>query len=151
MIEVRARLRFTTPCLGNRRCRRISRFLQGPDGRVIFLPTWWLSLMLFASKLLHRHQRAVKDIAWDPSIWGSPQEYRRYYAPGRYAIHEAFSPGQIIEVAAVLPDEIPLADFEELLALAGRFRGISPFHQNEEFGRFEVVDVLPRRRGGDNG
>ena len=146
MTEVEATLRFVTHSLGNCRCGQVNRFPHDPDGRVMFMPTWWASLVRYAAKVLSKHHHAVKEIDWDPFVVGAPLEYRRYYAKSRYQRHEAFYPGDSIVVRAVLPDDLDIDDFRELLVLAGRYRGVSPYGNDKQLGRYVVVDVRHRRR-----
>jgi len=146
MIEVIVKLRFNNHCLGNCRRQRISEFLHDPNGKVMFLPTWWESIMRYAAKLLNRHQSNVKSIDWDPVVVGEPTEYRRFYAQGRFCTHEAFLPGDTIAVHAVIPATIPLDDFRELLDIAGSYKGMSPYKPENKYGTFEVLDVSRRKR-----
>ena len=68
-----------------------------------------------------------------------------------YAVHEAFPPGAVILVSAVLPDEIPLNEFEDLLSIVGKYKGFSPFNNaTEHYGTFEVVSVTTIRGGNAN-
>jgi len=149
MKEVQATLQFDQHSLGDCRQKKISRMLHAPDGRVMLLPTWWQALMRYAAKVVNRHHSAVKDIDWDPVIEGTPREYRRYYAQGRYTVHEAFYPGDTIVVHAVIPATLPLEDFQELLRVAGRYRGISPYRKDKRYGTFEVVDVVQKGKEKD--
>lgn len=142
MKEVKATLRFDQHSLGDCRQRKISRMLHAPDGRVMFLPTWWQALMRYAAKVVNRHHSAVKDIDWDPVIEGTPREYKRFYAEGRYTLHEAFLPGDTIVVRACVPSVLPLAEFHNLLRIAGRYRGISPYRKGKNYGTFDVIDVV---------
>ena len=146
MIEVKATLRFNSHSLGNCRFGKLSKFLHDPNGNVMFLATWWESLMRYAAKLLSRHQGAVKQIDWDPVVVGTPREYKRFYAQGRYTLHEAFYPGDTVVVHAVLPDEIDLSDFRELLDIVGRYKGISPYRQERKYGTFDVITVDRKQR-----
>jgi hypothetical protein len=99
---------------------------------------------------MNRHHAAVRDIDWDPIIEGTPREYKRFYAPSRYTVHEAFFPGDKIVVHAVVPASLPLEDFSELLRIAGRYKGISPYRKGP-YGTFDVVDIevkgAPLQRG----
>jgi len=146
MTEIEAKLRFNNYCLGDCRFGSISAFLHDPDGRVMFMPTWWASLMRYAAKVLNRHHRTVKEIDWAPVVHGTCREYRRYYKPRRFRLHEAFYPGDVIVVYAVLPDGLPISDFQELLSIAGQYKGISPFGADRNFGTFDVESVQPRKR-----
>ncbi len=74
------------------------------------------------------------------------REYRRYYTKSRFRLHEAFHPGDVITVHAVLPDELPIADFQEMLSIGGRYKGISPFGSDKQFGTFTVQGVKPKKR-----
>jgi len=146
MIEVAATLRFNNHCLGNCRYQKISKFLHDPNGRVMFLPTWWSAVLRYAAIVLNRHQAAVKQIDWDPIIVGEPRVYRRFYAQGRFTKHEAFYPGDSVTVHAVIPTEITIDEFKELLDIVGRYKGISPYRPEQKYGTFEVLAVTPRRR-----
>jgi hypothetical protein len=68
-----------------------------------------------------------------------------------YALHEAFRPGDMVVISAVLPDEIPLVTFQHLLTLVGKYRGFSPFNNTQEkYGTFEVISVDPAAGPGDD-
>ena len=146
MTEIEARLRFNNYCLGDCQFGSISAFLKDPDGNVMFMPTWWAGLVRYAAAVLNRHHRAVKDIDWDPVVRGNFREYRRYYTKGRFRLHEAFYPGDEITVHAVLPDDLPIADFQEMISIGGQYRGISPFGSEKQFGTFTVQSVTPKKR-----
>jgi hypothetical protein len=145
MTEVEVVIRFNQHSLGDCRYQRVSRMLHAPDGRVMFPPAWWQALMRYAAQVLDKHQSAVKDIDWAPVVEGTPKEYRRYYASGRYTTHEAFFPGDQIVVQAVIPAEITTDDFKELLAVAGKYKGISPYRKDNQYGTFDVVTVTSKR------
>jgi hypothetical protein len=145
MREMCVRIRFTGPSLGNVKAQD-GRFLmpRGPDGSVTFLSTWHHSNLRFASRLLGRHRGLVGKTSWSVAVAGVPGDwYRRYYNQDgrrRYCLHEAFLAGQEVEMGCVVPSGIPDADFEALLALAGRYRGLSPWRPGE-FGFFEVAGL----------
>ena len=116
------------------------------SGNVVFLKTWWNTILSYGAEALSRHQNQVGDIEWDPVVDGSPTVYRRFYTdpryPGtQYSDHEAFNVGSIVGIRAMLPDSIPIEDFQRILEIAGRYKGISPFGYRLGFGRFEVVEV----------
>lgn len=120
-------------------------------GRVMFMPSAWLSCMRYAAKLLNRHHAAVKKIDWCPVIDGQPaKDWRRTIVPAaaggsraHYAVHEAFRPGDTISLSAVLPDEISMEDFSRFLSAVGKYRGFSPFNNTQDkYGTFEVVSVV---------
>lgn len=161
MEEVSIRLRFNRPCLGSAKRtegqRTIFKLARDAAHRVMFLPSAWQGLMRYAAKVANEHQALVKLIDWNPIVEMQPatREWRRTIVtqqPGRrphYALHEAFLPGDIVEVTAVLPDGMTLDSFQGLMQLAGSYRGFSPFNnETEKFGTFEVISVQPRRRAG---
>jgi hypothetical protein len=141
MQEVVSKLQFNQPCLGNVRKKDRNEMLKDPMGRVMILPTWWQALATFAARLHNRHQDKVKEIDWDPIVEGCVKDFRRYYAPGKFTVHEAFLPGDVIRVRAVLPDGISPQDFQEILVIAGRYKGICPFKPERKMGTFEVLEV----------
>jgi len=156
MQEVSIRLRFIRECLGSAKRRKgrdqtVFRMPRDHRGRVMFLPSWWGSLMDYAAKVNNLGQSLVRKIDWDPIVDGAPRkDWRRIITPAsedakkrtRYAVHEAFPPGAVIGVNAVLPDGMTVDDFQELLTIAGTYRGISPFRASEEtYGTFEIVSV----------
>lgn len=156
MKEITITLRFNRVCLGAAKKRRhgqtIFCFERDPSGRVMFMSAAWLACMRYAAKIANRHHSTVKKIDWCPVIIGEPCiDWRRnILTPGdngmktHYALHEAFRPGDTIIVSAVLPDEIPLADLNHLLTLVGKYRGFSPFNNNQEkYGTFEVISIEP--------
>lgn len=156
MQEVSIRLRFIRECLGSAKRRKgrdqtVFRMPRDPRGRVMFLPSWWSQLMAYAAKVHNLGQSLVSKIDWDPIVDGAPQKnWRRIIvAPSddpkgraRYAVHEAFPPGSVIAIKAVLPDGLGVDDFQELLTIAGTYKGISPYKpKDENYGTFEVVSV----------
>lgn len=157
MQEITITLRFNRVCLGASKKKRhgqtIFCFERDPSGRVMFMSAAWLACMRYASKIANRHHTTVKKIDWCPVIVGEPCiDWRRNIltptdAGGmktHYALHEAFRPGDTIIVSAVLPEEIPLGDFNHLLTLVGKYKGFSPFNNNQEkYGTFEVLSVEP--------
>lgn len=165
MQEVTIQLRFNRVCLGAAKRRRhgnvIFCFDRDPGNRVMFLPSAWLTGMRYAAKVANRHQTAVKKIDWCPIIVGEPRtDWRRTIVSQygketktHFALHEAFRPGDVITLSAVIPDDISLADFEHLLTLVGKYRGFSPFNNSQEkYGTFEIISVEPvDGPGNDNG
>ena len=156
MRMVVVRLRFTTPCLGNikdsKQGGRLCHLRDG-QGRVVFLQSWWDSAMTQAARAYGRHGKAVRKIRWSPIVDGVTHVFTRYYKKDMYRKHEAFRAGDEIAVKAMVPTDIPTADFRELVSVLGEYFGISPFrHPSEDrnrtndgrdggFGRFEVVGV----------
>jgi hypothetical protein len=106
----------------------------------MFLPGAWTGLLKYASTLANRHQSAVKKVDWCPVINGDPcNDWRRTVvthggpAPkSHFVVHEAFRPGDCVELSAVLPDDLPVADFSYLLTLVGKYRGFSPFNNAQD-------------------
>jgi hypothetical protein len=164
MQEVTIRLRFNRECLGAaRRVKHSGDFEKiiysmprDPGGRVMFLPTWWSLIVQYASKVANLGQGLVRKIDWDPIIDGHLYpSWRRIVVTARddragrtrYCSHEAFRPGDIIGVNAVLPDGLSVDDLYELLSVAGTYKGISPFQKDGEvYGTFEVLSVRPTVR-----
>lgn len=155
MRELTVRIRFTKPSLGNVKQPKSGRFVlpRNPvTGEVTFLASWHRSNMQFAAQLLGRHQDEVKKVHWDLNVDAAvlpDRWYRRYYTVNgtskeRFVVHESFRPGQIVGVNCVVPASIPDDDFWELMRIAGQYKGLSPARP-EEFGRFEVVSIRPRR------
>lgn len=156
MREITITLRFNRVCLGASKKRRHGQVLfcfdRDPGNRVMFLPAAWLACMRYAAKIANRHHTAVKKIDWCPVVTGEPRnDWRRTILTpaaenvrSHYALHEAFRPGDTIVVSAVLPEEIPLPDFTNLLTLVGKYRGFSPFNNaQDKYGTFEVISVEP--------
>lgn len=161
MQEVTIRLRFNRACLGGTKRRHrgqtVFRMDRDAAGRIMFMPSQWLVLMRYAARVANRHHSTVRKIDWDPLIVGTPsrQDWARgivKQAEGEasrtfYAIHEAFQPGDVVSVNALLPDGMPVGDFQPLLEIAGAYRGFSPYNnQTEKYGTFEVLSVTPRTR-----
>lgn len=162
MREVVIKLRFNRECLGAAKRRRHSQVVFGfdrdPAGRVMFMPSAWLSVMRYAAKLANRHHSEVQKIDWCPIVEGQPRnDWRRTIVSRNgsdvkthYALHEAFPPGAVILVSAVVPDEISLPEFEDLLSIVGKYKGFSPFNTTtDHYGTFEVISVTTLR-GGNN-
>lgn len=160
MQEVIIKLRFNRECLGSSKRKRhtqtIFAFDRDPAGRVMFMPSAWLSVMRYAAKLANRHHSVVQKIDWCPLVEGQPRnDWRRTIinraaaaTKTHYAIHEAFPPGATVLVSAVVPEEIPLNEFEDLLSIVGKYKGFSPFNNaTEHYGTFEVISVTAIRGG----
>ena len=158
MQEVTVRIQFNQPCPGDVKRpdgkNHILSMRRDPEGRVMFLPTWWAGIIRYAAKVLNRHQAAVKRIRWDPVVDGVPKKWRRYFptppdkadARPRYALHEAFLPGDTIGVNCVLPDELTTDDLWQLMDVAGSYKGISSYKPDEGYGTFRVNEVRSRKR-----
>lgn len=157
MRELTVRLKFTSPCLGHvkkqytirtggkKKKRSYFLHLRNPQGQVIFLPTWWQAIMRNAADVLSRYHKEVKELRFALEVDGQPrpipdQLYNRYYAPDRYARHEAFWAGDTIGISCLVPDSISDDDFWRLMEYAGRYFGISPCRPGE-YGFFVVESV----------
>lgn len=156
LLEVAVKLRFNQVCLGAAKRRKNGRvyfgFDRDADGRVIFTPSAWSGVMRYAAKLANMHHAAVNRIDWCPVVDGKTRnDWRRSIVSKQsgqskvyYAVHEAFSPGSVITISAVLPDEISVNDFKYLLGIVGKYKGFSPFNTvADHYGTFEVLSVSP--------
>lgn len=163
MLEVVVSLQFNQACLGAAKRRRKGQvyfgFDRDADNRVLFLPSAWAGVMRYAAKLANKHHNVVQKIDWWPVVTGKPRnDWRRTIISkqanqvrSHYAVHEAFQPGDIIELFAVLPDEITAADFKELLSIVGKYKGFSPFNTTaDHYGTFEILSVEPVTRAGEH-
>jgi len=161
--EVVIRLRFNRECLGAAKRRKHSQvifaFDRDPAGRIMFMPSAWSGVVRYAAKLANRHHSSVQKIDWCPIIEGTPRnDWRRTIVNKNidgvrvhYAVHEAFPPGAEILISAVIPDEISLQEFEDLLSIVGKYKGFSPFNTDtEQYGTFEIISVTAIRGGTAN-
>lgn len=154
MRELTVRIRFTRHSLGNVKDRETGRFVlpRNPEGFVLFLPTWHQANLRMAAQVLGRHQDEVGRFCWDVRVDGAVRRdpwFKRWYGAGpggkkRYALHEAFWPGQVVGLHCVVPTQVSDDDLRRLMQLAGQYRGLSPWKPGE-FGLFEVEQILPRR------
>lgn len=163
MQEVTVRLQFTRECLGSARKSTgrdqvVFSMLRDCRGHVLFLPTWWQSLMRYAAHAIGRHQQLVDKINWDPRVDGRVVLLQRRVVRLRkdgsikregYALHEGFPANSIIGISAILPDGMTVDWFQRLLSTIGRYRGISPFQMEDPYGTFEVVSVRRAVYDGD--
>jgi hypothetical protein len=112
--------------------------------------------MRYAAKVANRAYGLVGKIDWDPIVDGTPRtDWRRTVVSAhddpkkreRYAVHEAFPPGSVIGINAVIPKGLTVDEFANLLSIAGTYKGISPFREDDErYGTFEVLSVKPAVR-----
>lgn len=154
MREMTVRIRFTRHSLGNVPARdKSGRFSlpRSPSGHVTFMATWHKANMRYAATVLGRHQDEVSKICWDIAVDGVPLKdgwFRRFYTTAngrrRYAVHEMFKQGQVVGINCVVPGSITEDDLWQLMQIAGRYRGLSPFRPTE-YGLFDVQSVRPRR------
>lgn len=158
MRELTIRIRFTKHCLGHVKARDGNGGLllpRSPHGNVVFLASWHHANMRLAARTLNRHHQEVAKIHWDILVDGTVAKnrwFRRYYRTAggraRYCLHEAFFPGQVVGINCVAPASISDDDLWSLMALAGRYRGISPWKPGE-YGFYEVVSIRQRRPAAD--
>jgi len=154
MQEVKMTLRFNQPCLGHIRAKRYNTMHRDPEGRVMFMTSWWQSIATYAAQLANVPVSLVKKIDWSPVVEGETTEYRRFYGPNLFSIHEAFLPGDSISVTCVLPNGLALETFKEIMGLAGKYKGIAPYRNEKKQGTFDVLEISPLRAAtlasGDN-
>lgn len=152
MYEVYLRLRFDSPSLGstiNETAGGPDRMLRGPDGSVTFSQVWWRTIVCQGAKCFGKHQERVKAVLWSSSVDGTTKIFRRHYhlrgedgeVRKLYKDHEAFLTGDVIGVKALVPDDIPLEDFKNIMSVSGEYFGISPFGWKKGFGKFKVVEA----------
>ena len=140
-MEVTAAIRFITPSLGDVRGEVRDRFHYDKDGKVIFLQSWFRSMLRFGAQALGRAQKEVDDIQVDPLITGVVKVYKRYYKADAFKEHEAFLAGDEIRINFYLPNSIPIDLFRQILEIAGRYVGVSAYGFRQNFGRFVVVSI----------
>jgi hypothetical protein len=157
MYEVCLKLRFDSPCLGNVRGETEedpAKMMRGPDGNVTFSQTWWRTIVCQGARCYGKHQERVRKILWGSSVDGTTQIHRRYYhlrsetGPSQrmHKDHESFMPGEVIGVKVLVPDDVPIEDFRDIMAIAGEYFGISPFGWTKGFGKFKVVEAFKTRQ-----
>jgi len=148
--EVCIKLCFNEPCLGNVRQEdpKPNLMERNPEGNVIFSSIWLRSITERAAKVYNRHQRRILDVMWNAEVDGTPKIHRRYYnvwddekKNKRFKSHEAFLRGDVIGLRALIPDDIPMREFEDIMSMAGEYFGISPFGWRKGYGKFKVTLV----------
>ena len=81
--------------------------------------------------------------AWKRTIVADGKVERRT----RYAVHEAFLPGDVVGINAVLPDGLSIEQFQELLEIVGLTReSLRSSGTTSRYGTFEVLSVRPTVR-----
>lgn len=158
MRELTSTIRFTKASLGDVKARqKEGSFLmpRNPQGSITFMATWHQSNMRFAAQVLGRHSDEIVRISWDIAVVGDARRgswYRRYYqttsGKTRYASHECFEAGQQVGIRCVVPPAIGDDDFWQLMEIAGRYRGLSPYRPRE-FGFYEMVALSETKRKPD--
>lgn len=160
MEEVTIKLRFTRPALGyaQRRTRAggvIYVMPRDPAKRIIFLASWWRERMDYAARVLSRYRDLALKIAWDQVVEGRLSHCNRTVHKKRggsvvksgFAVHESFRAGAEVTVHAILPDNLTIAAFRELLDIVGRYKGMSPYYsESDTYGTFEVLSIQPTVR-----
>lgn len=144
-MEVKVRLKFTTPSLGNVRGDVLDKMLRDHEGDVIFLQSWWRAVLSYGAQAYNRFEKEIDLVQTDPKVKGELSTYRRYWKPNEFKMHEAFLAGAEIDVRFCLPRAISPEEFKELLTLAGRYVGVSPYGHKQDYGRFIVLSVEPAR------
>jgi membrane peptidoglycan carboxypeptidase len=94
---------------------------------------WWRWHNPHASAFMRREQarlsmaqpNATIRQTWIAYEQISPHLKRAVVAAedAHFAVHEAFQPGDTIELSCVLPDVIEISDFERLLEILGKYKG----------------------------
>lgn len=141
MQDVTITLRFLTPSLGERRGPDIDRFVRNANGEVIFMSTYWQSLLRFGAKRLGQAEGLVKDVHFSLPVSGTVGTYDRYWRKQQFTRHEAFVAGSTLVAHAVLPDGLSAETLSDILKEASRYRGLSPYGWRAGWGSFEVVSV----------
>ena len=146
MREVTVRIKFLKHALGHVKVSNGKfEMPRTVEGNVMFLPTWWQASLRTASKLLGRCHKPAGQILWDLSVDGVPSRdyYKRFTSKNRFALHEAFWPGQVVGVNCAVPLQINPEDLKTLLEYAGKYCGISPYLPRQ-YGFFSLVGVYDR-------
>ena len=155
MRELTVRIRFVSPCLGNAKDGAGNlKFARTPSGDVTFLASWHMDNMRLAARLLGRHQDEVQKILWDVAVdgvvaKGKDRWHKRYFTARdnhrrRFARHECFQPGQVVGLNCLVPNAISDDDLLQLMTIAGKYKGLSPFRPGE-FGHYTVESITLRR------
>ena len=146
-MEVTARLCFTQPCLGNVRRPDYDRMTRDSTDEVIFMVTWWRSAFGRAAKAINRFYSLVDKIHPAMQVYGDVTRYKRWYNGGKkFTTHECFDVGAVVEVSFLIPNEMTIGEFTELIEATGLYIGVSPYGwKTGRYGRFRVLEV---RKGG---
>jgi hypothetical protein len=146
-MEATATLRFVRPCLGSVRRPDYDRLQRDQDGNVIFLPTWWRASLAQAAKAISKYYKYVDQIHPGLTVEGTISMIKRWYAPKKYKLHEGFDVGTVIRASFLIPNELTLGEFAELLEAVGEYIGFSPYGWKDQYGLFRLLEV---RQGGLN-
>jgi hypothetical protein len=138
MRQITVRLKFVTPCLGHIRKPDKDQFERDAAGNVIFMNSWWRKVLEFGAQAYGKHQALISAVRFDSVILGTVQTFKRFYGAQAFKEHEAFLPGTEITIRVVIPDGMVEAEFIEILKVAGRYKGISPYGWQDGYGRFDV-------------
>lgn len=144
-VEVIARLRFTTPCLGNVRRNDYDRMTRDAEGRIIFMPTWWRAALGQAARAISRYQNYVNQIMPALPVEGKLSRVSRRYGkgPDDLKVHEGYDVGAVVKVRFAIPNRMHIRQFIELLEAVGQYVGISPYRGGGkgDYGFFKIVEV----------
>lgn len=146
-MEVTARICFSRPCLGNVRRPDYDRMPRDSEGDVIFMVTWWRAAFAKAAKAINRFYSLVDKIHPALQVYGEVTKFKRWYNGGKkFTVHECFDVGCTAEVSFLIPNEMTVSEFVELLEATGLYIGISPYGwRTGLYGHFKVLEV---RKGG---
>lgn len=140
MREVEIKLKFTTPCLGRVLKDGCSYFERDASGNILFMHSWWISLLRYGAQAFGKHQSLIDYVKMHSHVKGDTLVINKQVRQD-VKRHEAFAKGSVVVTRALLPDGLPIDEFEAILKLAGQYQGISPFGWKDGYGLFEVVSV----------
>lgn len=148
MAEVTAVIQFTRPCLGNVRRPDFDRMQRDQDDVVIFMATWWRSAFLKAAKAINRYYDHVDKIHPALQVYGKVSRIKRRYGKdaNQFKAHEGFDTGTIVEASFLIPANMSIDEFIELMRATGLYIGVSPYGwKTGAYGHFKLLEV---RKGG---
>ena len=146
-MEVTARIKFDTPCLGHVRKEGCDEMLRNSESKVIFLATWWKMALRKAARALNKAHAAVEKIKPALEVEGELGVFARQWGSKATDVtnHEAFLVGTEVAVKFMLPRSLPVDVFCELLEATGTYFGMSPYGWDRDYGKFKVVEVTGGR------
>ncbi len=152
MREVTIRICMLEPCLSGR--NNVDEG-NGPDfifdrdskDRALIMQTTWIRSLKFACKAISVTTKHVNSVWFDPAVVGTIKTYDRLckdqmatIGNRRFLRYEAFLPGDVVTVRAVLHDKLWLSTFKKILKACGSYAGLSVSCFGD-YGRFEVLSV----------
>ena len=149
-------IRMTTPMLANSLRPEdgdsaMDQFFRNRDGRVTLRPQQVYSMLVAAQNLAPRDMPQVSAISLVGCDFGlelktsipSSRYEREYYCGDepRIRVHESFDAGTEISFRISLMARCHADELQDLLEIAGRYVGLSPYGHKNGYGRFDVVSV----------